>query len=337
MRLSYHSLKESLRTLYQRVDGTHAGRFTLHLYQRYSDTNVHFLAAALAYYAVFSLGPLLLLLASGLAVLLGNRPELAAQYRQSLVGLVAQLMPLQEDSAELIEQSFDIALGLLQEGALLRSAISLLILLWASSNFFTALQLALENIFQSPNPRGYWRKRLVGMISVLIVGIVIAIEVIGGVLVSYLQQLITLTRQTIEWLSGQSIPALRIHIGFLNEALRAAIAASAFTLCFRLLPRRVSSWFGAFVGALVSTISIILMRQLFTQFLNVEQFNLIYGIITSLLLVLLWLYVSMLLFFLGALVAAELSQNSSSHDSAEERTPSQKPPTQDPVTPPHAH
>src|SRR5690606_12473158 len=51
------------------------------LYRRYNESRLQMLAAALAYYAAFSLGPLLLLLAGWLAVFLRNRPEIASEYR----------------------------------------------------------------------------------------------------------------------------------------------------------------------------------------------------------------------------------------------------------------
>jgi membrane protein len=283
--------------------------FLLSLYQRFSASKLTLLAAALAFYAAFSLGPLLLLLAGGLGYLLQNRPELAAQYQEALVNLVTQVMPLQDERArvELVEESFRALLLLLQEGALLRGALSLLVLLWASSNFFASLQLALEVVFASPSPRVFWRKRLVALLLVLIVVVVIGFEVVGGILVSYLQQLVLLLERFLEGFNLPDAPALPFPELALSELLRAAIAALAFTLCFKYLPRRSSTWPGAVTGALFATLSILLVRELFRRAFNLERFNLIFGVITSLLFVLFWLYFAMLLFLVGALLAAEIS------------------------------
>jgi uncharacterized BrkB/YihY/UPF0761 family membrane protein len=73
------------------------------------------------------------------------------------------------------------------------------------------------------------------------------------------------------------------------------------------LPRQSSSWLGALAGALFSTSSILIMRWLFERSFNPEQFSLIYGVITSLLLILLWLYFALLMFLMGALLVAEIS------------------------------
>lgn len=283
--------------------------FLLSLYRRFSESKLTLLASALAFYAAFSLGPLLLLLAGGLGYLLQNRPNLAAQYQEALVNLVTQVMPLQDESArvELVEESFRALLLLLQEGALLRGALSLLVLLWASSNFFASLQLALEVVFASPSPRVFWRKRLVALLLVLIVVVVIGFEVVGGILVSYLQQLVLLLERFLEGFNLPDAPALPFPELALSEVPRAAIAALTFTLCFKYLPRRSSTWAGAVTGALFATLSIVLVRELFRAAFNLERFNLIFGVITSLLFVLFWLYFAMLLFLVGALLAAEIS------------------------------
>lgn len=60
-------------------------------------------------------------------------------------------------------------------------------------------------------------------------------------------------------------------------------------------------------GAAVSAVGIGVMRELLVITFSPERFNLIYGFITSLLAILLWLYLALLLFLIGAAVAAEVS------------------------------
>ena len=55
-------------------------------------------------------------------------------------------------------------------------------LLWASSNFLASLQVALELIFDVRSPRGFLRKRAVGLLLVVAVAAFVAVEVIGGAL-----------------------------------------------------------------------------------------------------------------------------------------------------------
>src|SRR5690606_37628866 len=121
--------------------------FLRRLYGRYQESRLQLLAASLAYYGAFSLGPLLLLLAGWLALVLRRRPDLLAQYRQALVDLLSQALPLQVDAEALVASSFDIVVGDLGRGAVIGSIVSVVVLVWASSNFFVSLQHAPEFVF----------------------------------------------------------------------------------------------------------------------------------------------------------------------------------------------
>jgi membrane protein len=285
-----------------------AWRFVKSLYHRFNRARIQLLAAALAYYAAFSLGPILLLFAGWLGVFLQRRPELASQYRNALTDLLAQLLPLQVDAADLVARSFDLVVGELSQGAFLSSIASLLVLVWASGNFFTSLQHALEVIFEVPEARAFWRKRLVAVLLVASVALVVAVEVVGGVAYSGLRQI---GESLGTWLSNHGIALPDTPISFEPLAdvriLRAVAGVSAFTLAFRYLPRRSSTWLGALIGGLVSSLGITVMRSLLIVTFNAERFNLVYGVIASLLAILLWLYLALLLTLVGAVVAAEIS------------------------------
>jgi membrane protein len=278
------------------------------VYRRVTETRVQMLAAALAYYAAFSLGPLLLLLAGWLGVVLQNQPEVASEYRDALTSLLADVLPLQVDAADLVSRSFDLVVGELNQGALLRTIVSLMVLVWASGNFFTSLQHALEVIFEVREARAFWRKRLVAVALVSSVAVVVAVEVVGGVLASGLREL---ARNVNAWLTQHGAPLqdLPLSLEPLAELqpTRLLAAVSAFMLTFRYLPRRSSTWLGALSGAVISVLGITIMRSLLVTTFNAERFNLVYGVITSLLAVLLWLYLALLLFLVGAAVAAEVS------------------------------
>lgn len=289
------------------------------------------LAAALAYYAAFSLGPILLLFAGWLGVFLQRRPELASQYRDALTDLLAELLPLQVDAADLVARSFDLVVGELSQGALLSSIASLLVLVWASGNFFTSLQHALEVIFEVSEARAFWRKRLIAMLLVASVALVVAVEVVGGFAYSGLRQV---GESLGAWLSSRGI-ALPDTPTFFEpfadiRVLRLVAGISAFTFAFRYLPRGSSTWLGALTGGLVSALGITVMRSLLVITFNAERFNLVYGVITSLLAILLWLYLALLLALVGAVVAAEVSSrmqaashaDASQGDSGEDPLPS---------------
>lgn len=279
--------------------------FVRHLVHRFTMSRVGILAAALAYYAAFSLGPLLLLLAGWTGTMLRNRPELAASYRDELAQLLSPLLPTDVDSTDMVERSLDAVLSQLGEGAIWRTIFSLAILLWASSGFFAVLQQALELIFEVPEQRGFFRKRAVALLLVAGVALVIAVELIGGALVTWVLGLAGEAQFRLEGL-GLDVPAAPAP-PLVAEPLRVLIAVAAFALCFRYLPRRVSSWRGAVIGAFVSVAGLQAMRVILPLAFDAERFNVVYGVVTSLVVLLLWLYLSMLLFLAGAIIAAETS------------------------------
>jgi membrane protein len=286
---------------------TSVGSFIAALYKRYATSQLPLLAAALAYYAAFSLGPLLILLTGFLGFLLRRNPQLLAQYQLALTDLVSRLLPMQDTASDLARESFQSLVQQLGEGAILRSIISILVLIWASSNFFTSLQLALELVFGVPHIRAYWRKRLLGIALIAAVALVIAFQVIGGLVISSFLGLLGFIAKELHELSPD-LPLLKLPSrDLLFEVSQFVLATTVFALCFRYLPRRVGHWLGALTGAVISTVGIYVTRFLLSETFNFEQFNLVYGIITSFIVILIWLYLAILVFLLGALVAAELS------------------------------
>lgn len=284
---------------------TAIGRFAFGTVQRYGRARLPLLAAALAYYAAFALGPLLLLLGGWLALALRARPEVATPYREALVDLVGQLLPLEVDPQALVDASFAAIVGQLGEGAVLRSVLSVVVLLWASSNFLASLQVALELVFDVRNPRGFLRKRAVGLLLVVAAAAFVAVEVIGGALGGAAIRAWAQVRDALG-VYDVALPNVRLPASF--DLVRAAAMTAVFALAFRYLPRRGSDAVGAWIGALACTMSLLAMRQLLLASFSVERVNLVYGAVTGVVVLLLWLYAALWLFLMGAVLAAEVAR-----------------------------
>ena len=263
------------------------------------------LAAALAYYAAFALGPLLLLLGGWLAVALRDRPELSEPYRAALIELVEQLLPLEAAPVELVDASFAAIVAQLGDGAVLRSSISVLVLLWASSNFFASLQIALALIFEVERPRGYLRNRAVGLLLVFGVAAIIGIELVGGALIGAAEGGWNLLRSAASSFD-LTLPALRLPGAF--DLLRTLLGTTVFVLAFRYLPERGSDLVGAIVGGVTCSLSLIGMRALLLASFSFERVNLVYGVVTGLVVSFAWLYAALWLFLQGAVLAAEITR-----------------------------
>jgi membrane protein len=278
--------------------------FLAGLYRRFTEANVALLSAALTFYAAFSLGPLLLLLGGWLSVALRGQPEAFAPYREALADLVTQVIPVTEDADALIQTSIDLILAQLADGAVMRMVFSVLVLLWASSSFFTSLQHALEVIFEVRHGRPYLRKRLVALLLLLAVVVLLIVEVIGsalGDLAAGAWQTVRVWAESVELALPEPAPP----VGF--SPMRLVATALVFTLSFRFLPRGRGDWLAAAVGGTLSTVALIVIRQILMATFSLDRFNLVYGVITGVVVLLLWLYLTMLGFLLGAVLAAEIA------------------------------
>ena len=298
-------MRAQLRSAATAIANHPLGDLTLALYARYRTHGVAMLAAALAYYATFSLGPLLLLLGGWLGVVLRDRPELADPFREALEGLVRQALPLAGDAEALVQQSVDAIVAQLAEGALLRSLVSLLVLLWAASNFFASLQSALERIFAVETQRGFVRNRLVALALVFAVAAFVAVDVVGATLGDAVSQLWTAIVAALARVDLQ-LPEFSWPAAF--SPLRLVLGAAILTLTFRLLPRQHSDWTSALVAGAVGAVALAALRQMLVETFSVERVNLIYGVVTGVVVLLLWLYLVMLVVLLAATLAAELAR-----------------------------
>ncbi len=279
--------------------------FARGLVRRYSRARVPMLAAALAYYAAFAIGPLLLLLGGWLAVALRENTELAAPYQAALVALTADLLPLEGDPAALVDTSFQLIVTQLSEGALVRSILSVIVLLWASSSFFSSLQVALELIFDVRRPRGFLRKRMVAVLIVFAAAAFVAFEVVGGLIGGATAQALAQLR-IFAARYDLALPVPDLPAAF--DAIRFALSTTVFAIAFRYLPRRGSDAVGAWIGAITFTLGLLVMRQLLTGTFSVERVNLVYGVVTSVVVLLLWLFAALWLFLVSAVLAAEVSR-----------------------------
>jgi len=115
------------------------------------------LAGALAYFAFFTLVPALLLFVSLLGVLVEDK-----ELRDQLIeGLVNRMDPIRDVATAVID-------GLANSGRT-GTIVGIIGLLWGASGFYGALQGAMQRMFPGPGGRDFFRTRLRGVITVVVV------------------------------------------------------------------------------------------------------------------------------------------------------------------------
>lgn len=254
------------------------------------DDNLLGLSAQTAYYFFFSLFPFLLFLAPVLS-LVGNKQEtfslFAGQLQQvvpnegwSLIGSVIRDVVYAKNAP-----------GLMSVGALLA--------IWAGSNVFSALMDALNAAYDVEETRPWWKKKLMAVASVLVVGIVILVSttmILGG-------------DKIVAWIGDRftlSSP-LRTALTYIQLPIGVALLVSVAWLSYYFLPNIRQSKKQVFVGAAFTTVAwAIVTFALRFYVTNFANYNATYGAIGGVIVLLTWMYFSMLVFLIGGEINSEL-------------------------------
>ncbi|KPV43374.1 hypothetical protein AN477_12850 [Alicyclobacillus ferrooxydans] len=246
------------------------------------------LAAVIAFYAFFSLFPLLLLAIYALSVALPH-----AVTENYLMDLLSPYFPAMNDARDIISQN----IGQLSSGGNV-GLVSGVTLAWSASSGFIALQQALDTIFCTEQQRSFVARRVIAFLMLII----LLVLTLGSALVLWLSPVITaspvLQHGLLRW------------FGFVHGLSRVIFPLSlvtGFIVCFRYLPSRRIDWVFLFPGAIVSTLALDLGREVFVWYVtHISRYHMIYGGLTTVMLLVLWMYVGSILVLFGAEVSATL-------------------------------
>jgi len=245
------------------------------------------LAAALAYYAVFSLAPLLVLALAMAGTFLGE-----AAARGQIVGQVQALVG--PESARLLVNVLEGARP--PEPGSWASALSALVLLFGASGVFAQLQDALNTIWleQSQPQRGivgFIGKRLLSFVMVVLVGLLVLLSLLLSAAISALSQLEG------QSLLGWDLLWLWRALSFLLDF---AIVTLLFATIYKFLPDVRIAWSDVGVGAVLTAVLFTLGKALLGLYLETSGFGSAYGAAGALVVLLAWVNYSAQIFLLGA-------------------------------------
>ena len=241
--------------------------------------------AALAYYTIFSLAPLLLLVIAIVGLVFGRK---AAQGQ--LMGQIQGMMG--PDGARMIEGM--IAKASRPASGIVATAMSLATMLLGASGVFGQLQSSLNLILRAPpsrrsGMRGAVRQRAATFGLVLAMGGLLLVSVALSAVVTALHGLI-----------AQHLPFVSVVIPPLNLALSFLVATALFALLYKALPQANLAWRDVWLGAGVTSILFALGKGGIGLYLGRAGSHSVYGAAGSLVIVLLWVYYSAQILFLGA-------------------------------------
>ncbi|MBA3726309.1 MAG: YihY/virulence factor BrkB family protein [Armatimonadetes bacterium] len=248
------------------------------------------MAAALSFYALFSLAPMLLLIASAAAQFYGEH---------------SARLELFNASKRLLGPSSAKALGDLmaasQNGSSASNILGTLVLIVAASGAFAQLVEALNLIFHGEEPVAtgivaHLKVRLIGVLVVLAVGVlVIALTLVSA--------WITLAIRV----SGEYLPA-NLPLLFVADTLLTLVSVTAvFSMMYRWIPtRRPIRWRNALGGALFASVLFSIVKILFSYYIGTFNPASVFGAAGSLVVALLFVYLSAYTLLFGAEAAKSL-------------------------------
>ena len=243
------------------------------------------LGAALAYYTTLSLAPLLMLLIA-LAGLLFGREAAQGQLFSEINNMVGP------EGAKAIEEIVQNASK--PSSGIVASIIGLLTLVFGASSVASELRTSLNTIWdqpQDPNSgikemvteRSYSLAVVLGCGFLLLVSLVVSSFVAGAG----------------KWLTGfLPLPEVLLHL--LNILLSVAVLTGVFAVMFKYLPDVDVQWRDVLLGAAVTAVLFTIGKFLIGLYLGKASFGSTYGAAGSLVIVLVWVYYSSQILFLGA-------------------------------------
>lgn len=247
------------------------------------------LAAALAYYTIFSLAPILIMAIAIAGSIFGE---------EAAKGEIVQQLETVMDvhSASVIESALKNAAQ--PDLSSVASWVSVGVLLFAASNLFSQIQDALNTIWEVEAKPGrglllVLRKRILSFLMVFLIGLMLV-----GLLV------LSATVSALSKYGDQAFNSIFFELGGLWELINSVISFGVvtilFALVYKILPDVKIAWKDVWVGSMITSILFILGKSALGWYLGRSSFGSTYGAAGSILVLLFWVYYSAQIFFFGA-------------------------------------
>lgn len=254
------------------------------------------LASAIAYAALLSIFPLLILVIALLSIFVA---PYAAQ--DAVVRALAPYLP--EGATEMVELTLR-AVVVARESA---SLLALAALLWGASVVASALRTALNRVLRVGRPRPFVRQKLVEFALVLVGGLFMSLSVITSTALTVL----AVVRPLAE------VGALLRRSGLAEVAAVVGpwlLSAAAFFIVYRFLPNVRLHRRSLLAGTAVAVVLFELIKAGFFWYLRtLAGYSLVYGPLTGVVVLLIWVYLGAMILLIGAEVMAELERTRSAH------------------------
>ncbi|TWG88440.1 membrane protein [Cupriavidus gilardii J11] len=244
------------------------------------------MGAAIAYYTVFSVAPLLLIVISVAGVVFG--PEAA---RGAVVGELQGFIG--DEGARAIEEMLLAASE--PATSAFATLVGLVTLLIGATTVFAELQSALDRIWRAPqrqNVSGIWnllRARVLSFGMILGIGFLLVVSLLASAALAALSR---------SWSPVLGEGEMLAHL--IDSLVSLVVITTVFAMIYKIMPRVHVQWIDVWLGALFTSLLFTIGKFLIGLYIGKTGVASGYGAAGSLVVLLVWVYYSAQIFLLGA-------------------------------------
>jgi membrane protein len=244
------------------------------------------MGAAIAYYTIFSIAPMLVIIIAIAGFFYGHEAASGQLYAEiaNLVG---------DNGAKAIQGMVESASS--RSGGIVATVIGVAVLLIGATSVFGELQTDLDRIWKAPaaaQSEGLWgmvRSRLLSLGLVVSIGFVLMVSLVVSA---------ALVALGTWW--GDVFGELGWLLQLVNFVVSLAVITVGFALMYKILPRVRISWQDVWIGAFVTAVLFVIGKTLVGLYLGKSGIASAFGAAGSLAVLLVWVYYSAQIFLLGA-------------------------------------
>ena len=256
------------------------------VFTEFAEDDILKYSASLAYYTVFSLAPVLIVIISICGVLFGKEAIQGHIYGQ-IKGLVGN------DAAVQIQET--IKNIHLTGHNIFATTISIIVLLIGATGIFGEVQDSLNKIWglRIKTKKTWWKliiNRLLSFSLILCIGFVMMVSLLLNALVSAFGTFLA------RYFSEFSV----ILVQLTDNVLTFIVTTFLFSLMFKVLPDAKIKWKDVLIGGLITSVFFTLGKLTIGYYLGSSNIASVYGAAGSIMIIMVWVYYSSIILYLGA-------------------------------------
>jgi membrane protein len=255
-------------------------------FSRFRKSNPLILASSTAFFTLFSLAPIVLLIVNLFGVFFADKLVKSEAFHKISTNLGEKTASAVQSILNNI-QSFT--------NGWVQSILLFALLIFISTTLLMVVQTSINEIWDIRQKTDHhWKSiikdRLISFLIILLSGLLILISFFAQTALNFLNKKLSIILPDVNFATVQ----------VLNEGLSLLLVVIWFSLIYKLLPGGKIPWRSVFIGSFITGIAFSLGRFLIIQLLAGSNITNIYGASGSIILLLLFVFYSSLIFYLGA-------------------------------------